>query len=552
MKLLKIQYTKFSYKPLEPLFGAQQLADEKAKQFTDVTVLYVTIERNDDQTDLAVLSRIEVADHHVIVYPYAHLSRNLAPIGVVHKVIARIKSTLQQTRLVTCAPIGWSKAILSETRRDGKEQFYDSYQHEERIAVKGSSSIFLTTLTGNVLSDSELQQYPGAKAVLSENGGTAPESSGEYAFLQGAYSGQPALRTRLARLHNALCRYSQQLFDRHGYQPVKTPIIWHTRQSAVRDYFKHFPNKQFEIKDEGLVFRIATCLGMMKLFKSGYHHCNELPLGYYEIGTQYRKQQRGELKGLSRLVAFTMTDLHVFCEPCDSFNQFRRCLMMIIEAYMALGITNEIVVSLRYVQQFKYKLSMIYSLLTSAHSFIKPFILHQQIVDRTYYWFLKTQFSYVSTAGVCQLGTIQIDDVNGGVQGLTYTDTAGNKAHPAIIHCSPLGSIERILHYYLDYNPPASLYSTKVIVIPLIDNVGCNQACEALAAYPRVQIMAGVREKQVSLQKCLQKARAEDAYGYMIIGSKELMAGQYTISDLRTGTPLLVGNLAAVKTFLTN
>src|SRR2546428_10737775 len=64
------------------------------------------------------------------------------------------------------------------------------------------------------------------------------------------------------------------------------------------------------------------------------------------------------------------------------------------------------------------------------------------------------------------LTTDQIDTENAEHFGITFTDEAGKKRHPLILHLSPSGAVERVLYALLE-KAAAAMKAGKTPILPL-------------------------------------------------------------------------------------
>lgn len=527
MKILKLQCDKIAYTLEKPLTGAEQITVEGVikNQYYKVTLLLTTIQKNDEIEDFQKLfTRMQIRDEQVLIYPYAHLSRNLENVERAKNLIFKIQQQLETKYIVCRAPVAWGKRLELVEKPGSEQMLYDSYELIQRTPVKEILNTFYTDPLGTRIEDTVVNQMHVDQQPIKpvENGLFKP-----YVFLSGAYAGQPTLSPTYSFLHQKLKSFVDNIFLNEGYYPLKTPHLWLDKEKQVKAYFKHFPNRQFRVSEDSATFRIATCLGVMKYFKTLNIQESQLPLGYYDTSVQYRKEQKGELKGLRRLSVFTMSDLHVFCTPSTSFIEFEKCLRMISETYRKLGLKN-LVITLRYLVDFQYKLPLVYELLQKyvfKNQFSKDFIEHEEITVRSYYWYLKLEFNYWpdSSYEPLQLGTIQIDDLNGINLALTY-QSSDKKLSCNIIHCSILGSVERILEFYQQNLIPPCIYDNKFVLIPIY-----LQESDVIKFRKKLNrdievVPCTVHNGKPDLERTLKKLRAKrvDIFGFMVYGPKNI------------------------------
>jgi len=84
MRILQLHANYIEYKPVQKEIAAAEEADKEAKRLEDVVVLFTAVEDGDDEAVArraidevkAFLEKLKV--NRILIYPYAHLSSNLA------------------------------------------------------------------------------------------------------------------------------------------------------------------------------------------------------------------------------------------------------------------------------------------------------------------------------------------------------------------------------------------------------------------------------------------------------------------------------------------
>src|SRR5947207_12659058 len=80
----------------------------------------------------------------------------------------------------------------------------------------------------------------------------------------------------------------------------------------------------------------------------------------------------------------------------------------------------------------------------------KP-ILVEMWSDQFFYFVMKYEWNFVDANDkAAALTTDQIDTENAERFGITFTDEAGKKRHPLILHLSPSGAVERVIYALLE------------------------------------------------------------------------------------------------------
>ncbi|WP_373189807.1 threonine--tRNA ligase, partial [Halolamina sp.] len=139
----------------------------------------------------------------------------------------------------------------------------------------------------------------------------------------------PAGKTILQELEN----YVNELNREAGYEQVETPHLFRTELWKQSGHYDNYRDDMFllDVNDEEYGLKPMNCPGHATIFDQSSWSYRDLPERYFENGKVYRKEQRGELSGLSRTWAFTIDDGHLFIKPEDIEREVRATMDMIFE-----------------------------------------------------------------------------------------------------------------------------------------------------------------------------------------------------------------------------
>lgn len=168
-----------------------------------------------------------------------------------------------------------------------------------------------------------------------------------------------------------------------------------------------------------------------------------LPVGIYELSTySFRLEKKGEVVGLKRLRGFTMPDLHTVCANVEqSLEEFEDQIEMCKKTGEDLDVNYEVIfrATADFVEENR-------EWINSAAAMIGKPVLMEILPKRKHYWICKMDFAAIDFLGrPIENPTIQIDVESGERFGITYIDQEEKEHHPIILHCSPTGSIERVI-----------------------------------------------------------------------------------------------------------
>jgi threonyl-tRNA synthetase len=588
MRLLQLHSDFIEYEPVEKeIRDAEDIPSKSKVRLEDLVVAFVAVENGDDESVAkAAVDEIKkyldtVKSGRLLVYPYAHLSSDLAPpiaaIGVIKLVESFAKGSVSQ---VFRAPFGWTKSFnikvkghpLAENAKEiskqtEQEHVGHSHGQKESSALKA---------------EEKLQSF---WYILQPGGQMAPVS--EYKFKKHdqnlqilanyemakkrAVDEQPAhvrLMKKLAiadyepasdagnmrfypkgRLMKSLIeQYVTRRVMEYGGIEVETPIMYDTKHPSMESYFNRFPARQYNITSDNkqLFLRFAACFGqflMAKDFNISYKH---LPVKLYEL-TRYsfRREKSGELVGLRRLRAFTMPDCHALCRDLDQAKQeFRKRFELSISVIEALGLSIEDVeMAIRFTEDFyKENKEFVTELI---NRFGKP-VMVEMWKERFFYFTLKWEFNYVDGLGKASaLSTDQIDVENGERYNIEFVEEDGSKKNPIILHNSPSGAVERVIYALLEKAAKVSkiggipsfplwLSHTQVRVIPVgkEHTEYCEKVMSELCAN---QIRADIDDRDETVGKKIRESETEWIRYTVVIGDKEINAAKLVVRDRNEG-----------------
>ena len=588
MRLLQLHSDFIEYEPIEKeIKDAEDIASKSRVRIEDLVVAFVAVENGDDESVArTAVEEIKkyldmVKSSRLLIYPYAHLSSNLAPpsvaVGIIISVESFAKGSINQ---VYRAPFGWTKSFnikvkghpLAENAKEITKQA--EHEHAGHLHSEKESTA--------LKAEEKLQSF---WYILQPSGMMMPVS--EYKFKKQdqnlqvlasyemikkrAVDEQPAhvrLMKKLAiadyepasdagnmrfypkgRLMKSLIeQYVTRRVMEYGGIEVETPIMYDTKHPSMESYFNRFPARQYNIVSDNkhLFLRFAACFGqflMAKDFNISYKH---LPVKLYEL-TRYsfRREKSGELVGLRRLRAFTMPDCHALCRDLDQAKQeFSKRFELSISVLEALGLSIEDVeMAIRFTEDFYSENKEFIAGLINRLG--KP-VMVEMWKERFFYFTLKWEFNYVDGLGKASaLSTDQIDVENGKRYNIEFVDEDGSKKNPIILHNSPSGAVERVIYALLEKSAKVSktggipsfplwLSHTQVRVIPV--GKEHTEYCEKiLAELSANQIRADIDDRDETVGKKIRESETEWIRYSVVIGDKEINATKLVVRDRNEG-----------------
>lgn len=606
MRFLQLHSDFIEYKPIvkEIKEFAEENVSKSKIRIEDLVVTLVAIEEGDNEKLARLAVNIikkymeTVKSRKLIIYPYSHLSSNLASPIVAFELLKSIERIAKESiEHVHRAPFGWTKALTinvkghplaenfkviteldsssnlhpigsdstgvpSDTRADHEEKISSAIGAEERL----QSQWYVLQLDGEMIPSDKYQFRRGEENLrLLANYEIAKRRSSDEApphvrlmkkmaiadYEPASDVGNIRFYPKGRLMKSLIEQYITRQVMEYGGMEVETPLMYDSKHPAMESYFNRFPARQYNIitdNNKQYFLRFAACFGqflMAKDFQISYKH---LPLRLYEL-TRYsfRREKSGELVGLRRLRAFSMPDCHALCKNMDQakeeFLKRFRLSVRVIEA-LGLSTTDDVEMAIRFTEDF-YKENVAF-----VNELVKMFgrpVLVELWKDRFFYFTLKWEFNYIDNLGKASaLSTDQIDVENGQRYQIEFIDEDGSKKNPIILHNSPSGAVERVIYALLEKcakisklgskpSLPLWINHTQVRIIP----VGEHHIpfCEKMATYlSNRQIRADIDDRQESVSKKIRESEIEWIRYTLVIGDKETNEEGLTVRDRIEGT----------------
>lgn len=161
--------------------------------------------------------------------------------------------------------------------------------------------------------------------------------------------GLPLYHPNGKKILNELSSYAESLNVDAGYEPVETPHLFKTELWKVSGHYENYVDDMFllDVSDDEYGLKPMNCPGHATIFNQQSWSYRDLPVRYYEDGKVYRKEQRGELSGLSRVWAFTIDDGHLFCTPEQIEQEVTQVIESIQEVLNTFGLDAEVALATR-------------------------------------------------------------------------------------------------------------------------------------------------------------------------------------------------------------
>jgi threonyl-tRNA synthetase len=578
VRILQLHCDSIEFTPTKKEIRFAEEITPETKKLDEVVVAFVAVEEGDDsETAKKAISEIragmeKVGCNRLLLYPYAHLSSNLASPSLAQSLLKEMES--QANCDVSHAPFGWTKSYnikvkghpLAESSKSITRGEHDHEEEPTSEALKSESKIksfwHIMTPDGqlhdvdkfNFSKHKKLEILAKYEAVKKRSVDEPPphvklmKKMAIADYEPASDPGNMRFYPNGRLIKSLLERFVTDQVKNYGGLEVETPIMYDSHHPSMESYFNRFPARQYNINAEGkhLFLRFAACFGQFLMANDFQISYKNLPLKLYEL-TRYsfRREQSGELVGLRRLRAFTMPDCHAFCADIpQSIEEIRKRFELSRSVLKEIGIDDaDYEMAIRFTEDFYNENRQIIEELVKKIG--KP-VLVEMWKERFFYFVLKWEFNYIDNLGKASaLSTDQIDVENGKRYGIKYFDESNTPHHPIILHNSPSGAIERVIYALLEKaaldqkqgrkpSLPLWLAPTQVRIIPLKEEF--LKYCEDFAdKLSQQDIRVDIDDRNESIGKRIRESETEWIRYSLVIGEKELNQPNLSVRDRQSG-----------------
>ena len=580
MRILQLHCDSIEYTPTKKeIKSAEDIENPETQRLEELVVVFVAIEDGDDSSVAQnAISQIKnsmekIGCKKLLLYPYAHLSSNLAKPSVAMSLLNEMETNSSELE-VSHSPFGWTKSYKIQVKghplaESSKVVTKDSAdQHEKELtsdALKGESKIRsywkIMSPDGTLsnIADFDFTNHKKLEILAkyeSVKNRTVDEPPPHVALMKkmaiadyepASDSGNMRFFPNGRLIKSLIEQYVTDRVKEYGGCEVETPIMYDSEHPSMVSYFNRFPARQYNIDSDGkkLFLRFAACFGQFLMANQYQLSYKNLPYKLYEL-TRYsfRREQSGELVGLRRLRAFTMPDCHAFCKDIpQAVDEIKVRFDLSQNVLRELGIQeSDYEMAIRFTEDFYNENKSSIEELVKKHG--RP-VLVEMWKEKFFYFVLKWEFNFIDNLGKASaLSTDQIDVENGDRYGIEFIDENNVAQHPIILHNSPSGAIERIIYVLLEKAAqdskegrkaqlPLWLAPTQIRIIPLNEEFYdfCETLTDRLSAN---NIRVDIDDRNESIGKRIREAEKEWIQYILVIGEKEANSKNLSVRDRQT------------------
>ncbi len=532
MKIITLHCDYIKFKPLrKALKQPEDISKFDETEIKEPLVVLTAVESEDTEKEISQLvesvekTANEVKAKEIVLYPYAHLSSNLAQPEKALDFLKKAESALKKNFKVTRAPFGYYKEFELKCKGHPLSELSKQFGVQTELPVKtrkessNDPSQLLKEISRTKLDTSKLKENDhrilGQKLDLFSFNEVAP--------------GAVFFHHNGLVIYNELISFLRELITETGYKEISTPQVLDNKLWKVSGHWEHYRDNMFITDYEKREFGVKpmNCPGAMLIFRSNTKSYRDLPLRLAEFGVVHRKELSGVLAGLFRVVKFTQDDAHIFCAKEHIQNEVKKMLELIEIVYRKtfnfdyslelstrpekfMGRKEDWDFAEKQLEEALKKTKTKYKLSKGGGAFYGPKIdIH--IKDS-----LKRSW---------QMATIQLDMQMPERFELQYTGKNNKIERPIVIHRAILGSVERFIAILLEHlNGALPLWLSPIQVRAINFTDRNTKAVEKFVkqikeTIPNLRIDLDLENTTVSDK--VRKAEIQKVPYIIVIGDKE-------------------------------
>ncbi len=549
MKILCLHVDYINFKPLKKALKNAKELEEKEKQQQKVgesLVVLTSVEKGDNAKSAVKLAENiedvagQVKAKTVVLYPYAHLSSNLASPETAEEILKEAEKELKKKFKVVRAPFGYykefelkvkghplselSREIVGEESRESEDgEKFDIEQLRDRLTkVRMSAPKGKNGLKSNVEIGRDMDLY-----IVSEVVG----------------QGLPLLTPRGATIKREIERFIVDEEIKREYLHVSTPVMAKSDLYKISGHWQHYKEGMFvmDLGNEKFALRPMTCPFHFVLYKSKPRSYKEMPVRYAEISTLFRNEKSGELRGLSRVRQFTLADAHLICKPEQIEEEFAKVLDLIRFSMEKLGISDVWYRFSKWDPKNKEKYVDNPKAWEETQKMMKKILdklklKYVEAENEAAFYGPKLDLQYKDVYGKEDtLFTVQIDFALPEKFNLTYVNEKGKEERAMVIHRSSTGATERVIAHLLELNQGSLktwLSPTQVRVLSFTDrnDKHARKVIEQIGTeIPNIRMDADFRSVPVSTK--VKDSEIMKIPYIIVIGDREEKEGTVAVRE---------------------
>jgi threonyl-tRNA synthetase len=352
-----------------------------------------------------------------------------------------------------------------------------------------------------------------------------------------------------AVIRRVMEEYARQRHEQGGYEFVVTPHLAKSTLFEISGHLQWYADDMYPpMRMEGAAYypKPMNCPFHILIFRSRGRSYRELPLRLFELGTVYRFEKSGVLRGLTRARGFTQDDSHIFCTPEQLADELASLLQFVLDLLRDFGLTDfEADLATRKESFIGTPEQWDHAEASLEAALVKAGIPYSVAPGEATFYAPKIDVHVRDAIGRrWQISTLQVDLQLPMRFGLEFQAADGTRQQPYMIHRALFGSVERFFGILTEHYAgafPVWLAPVQAVCIPVTD-----------AHVPYLTVLADrLRERGIRvevddsddrMQKKIRTAARRKVPYLLIAGDDDVAAGtvsfRYRDGSQRNSIPL--------------
>jgi len=347
--------------------------------------------------------------------------------------------------------------------------------------------------------------------------------------------GLPLMMPKGTHVIQTMQRWIEDEETRRGYMRTKTPLMAKSDLYKISGHWDHYQDKMFVVGNEAtdkevFALRPMTCPFQYYVYKNSQKSYRDLPCRYGETSTLFRKEDSGEMHGLTRVRQFTISEGHLIVRPDQMVEEFKGCIDLAKYCLTTLGLQDDVTYHLskwdpadtdKYIGEaavWEETEQHIREVLTELGI---PFT---EDVGEAAFYGPKVDINAKNVYGKEDtMITVQWDAQLAYQYDMYYIDSEGNRVRPNIIHRTSVGCYERTLAWLIEKYEgalPTWLMPEQVRVLPISEKF-MDYAEQVTRELQQQGILATLDRRSEKIGYKLRETRLQKIPYALLIGQKE-------------------------------
>lgn len=537
MRILQLDVDEIEYEPIKPELAKHEPAEKKPIRINDALVMLVSIEKGDGieeaakAIDDAYMYMEKMKRKNLVIYPFAHLSSNLASPDDAMSIINKMRENAKEKGIeYHSSAFGWNKRLSMKIKGHPLAEQSKTYGSTKSVeGMQGKPRQMKKEIDTSIVRKSDISGLPDTDHRV------IGEKLDLFSF-QEVSPGSVYWHNNGLIIYMELLKFIRELLEEKRYKEVSMPALSNIALWSVSGHLDHFSQNMFlvDVEGERLGMKPMNCPSTILIYKSRKWSYKELPFRAACFDRLYRNEISGALTGLFRVREFVQDDAHIFLKEDQIEAELESVIELISRVYDTFGL--KYIMNLSTMPENHLGDEKVWQRATDIvkKTLEKKGIRYEIKEGEGAFYGPKIDVDAFDSMGrKWQCGTVQVDFQLPIRFNLEYTGEDGKQHTPIIIHRALLGTLERFIgvmveHYQSKF--PTWLSPVQVEVIPLSEqHIGF--AIEASKKIRSSGIRVELDESDRTLEYKIRDAQMRKIPYMIIVGKKEEESGKLAVRN---------------------